>query len=356
MNKERRLLSKEECASLKGFAILAISFHNLCHSLPGAPQENEFWFSASNNLTFLNTLQMQYAIIQLFAFWGYLGVPIFVFLSGYGLTVKYNCSIRISWKHFVVSHYKKLIIPMIIGTVIYQILLFFLSQELNELGPLFLQISMLRNLLPHNIHFFPGPYWYFGMTLQLYVIFILLRCKTIRYVILVASAFLIVSFFLQSHFYLLVWIKYNSFGWLFPFAIGIYAGRTNIQYSYDKTFYSFILLLSFILTLIFSFQYHLWLLIPLIIPIFAICLAKTMPLFVQKPMVFIGDISLYIFVIHPIIRKLIITIGKDWNPYNILTIYIILTILIAFAAKGIVKLIKKRIVQPREKASSSMFS
>ncbi len=334
------LLTKKECSALRGFAILAISLHNLCHCLDSAPQENEFWFSAINNQVFWNTLQFEQAFIQLFAFWGHLGVPVFVFLSGYGLAIKYNGFVKIEWKLFVWNHYKKLFIPMVIGTIIYQVILLLLSQNTSDVLHLLLQVSLLQNLIPHNLSVFsPGPYWYFGMTLQLYVLYILFRRTTYKYLLLFVIFFFVFQFFLQNHYYTLVWIKYNCFGWLFPFFMGIFIGKESILLCSKRTCY-FILPIAFLLIPVLGFQYHLWLMIPIVIPVFAICLVKITPSAIMKPIINIGNISLYIFVIHPIVRQFAIAKTEDVNPYISILIYIVLTIIIASLAKRLVMHLK----------------
>ena len=334
------MLSIKECSALRGVAILAIALHNFCHCLPDAPQENEFWFSAENNLLFWNTLQIEQTFIQLFAFWGHLGVPVFVFLSGYGLAVRYNSS-TCEWKHFLWRHYKKLLIPMIIGTLLYQMILVILLQNTSDPLHLLLQISLFQNILPHSMSVFsPGPYWYFGMTLQLYILFAIFKNKPPMYILLFALFFLIMQFFLQDHHYSLVWLKYNSLGWLSPFIIGIFLGKATMHYSFSKRLFQFTLATSFILLILFGFQYYIWLLIPIIIPVFAISLVKVSPSVIIKPMILIGDISLYIFVVHPIIRQLTIPLAQNINPYISLLIYISLTIYISFFAKSLVKYLK----------------
>ncbi len=88
-------LSKEECATLRTIAILSIVVHNFAHKLPGAAVENEFAFNIENSINFSNKVLSSDFLIHIFSFWGHLGVPIFVFLSAYGLSLKYGNEVSI---------------------------------------------------------------------------------------------------------------------------------------------------------------------------------------------------------------------------------------------------------------------
>ena len=105
------ILTKGQCTLLRGIAILGIVLHNLAHTFPFAVKENEYTFSLGR--TFLLN---EYAHdipatlpIQLLSFFGHYGVPIFVFLSGYGLVMKYERTDgKVSTASFLSYNYLKL--------------------------------------------------------------------------------------------------------------------------------------------------------------------------------------------------------------------------------------------------------
>lgn len=109
-------MNRLECSALRGIAILGIVLHNFAHQLPGAALENEFAFNAERNAYFWQSLISSDWLIHIFSYTGHLGVPVFVFLSGYGLAQKYDKCERIKIVDFLISHYKKLLVPMLIGT------------------------------------------------------------------------------------------------------------------------------------------------------------------------------------------------------------------------------------------------
>ncbi len=93
------MLTRDDCQVMKGLAIICIVLHNYCHLLPSAAKENEFHFSEENNLYFYTHIISSDFIIQFFSYWGHLGVPIFIFLTGYGLTKKYDNTNKIIVKN-----------------------------------------------------------------------------------------------------------------------------------------------------------------------------------------------------------------------------------------------------------------
>ena len=116
-------MNRLECSALRGIAILGIVLHNFAHWLPGAAVENEFSYSADRNAFFFHNLISSDWLIHLFSFTGHLGVSVFVFLSGYGLAQKYDECEKIPLFDFFKSHYIKLFVPLVIGTLSYLIVL-----------------------------------------------------------------------------------------------------------------------------------------------------------------------------------------------------------------------------------------
>ena len=63
------------------------------------------------------------------------------------------------------------------------------------------QITLITNLFPHpNNEISPGPYWYFGMTMQLYLIYLyVVYKKKTMYIIAFCMFFLIISALLNQY-------------------------------------------------------------------------------------------------------------------------------------------------------------
>ena len=113
------LLTRKECAALRGIAIIGIFLHNFSHWLPGIVRENEYTFKISN----VEALDYAFANpdwnlpLHLLSFFGHYGVPVFLFLSAYGLVMKYEQSVAeyLSPLKFLKRHYLKLFQMMIVG-------------------------------------------------------------------------------------------------------------------------------------------------------------------------------------------------------------------------------------------------
>ena len=81
------LLTRTECNALRGLAIIGIFLHNYCHWLGPIVKENEYQFFAAN-VEGLNRalVHVDWNLpLHLLSFFGHYGVPLFLFLSAYGL-------------------------------------------------------------------------------------------------------------------------------------------------------------------------------------------------------------------------------------------------------------------------------
>ena len=331
-------MTKTECSVIRAYAILSIFLHNYIHWLPNTPQENEFEFDVNRHWSFINSIISGSDIfINLFSYLGHLGVPVFVFLSGYGLAQKYDKQATIGIKSFIAKHFTKLFKPLLGGMLIYIIVMYIRDGEWPTFHTLALQCLMLQNLIvPFERFGSPEPYWYFGMTMQLYVIYIVFVYKhSLRWITAFTLLSIILSVILggiDKYLPLFVWLKYNSIGWLLPFFLGIILSKyPQTQFiRIKKEFMALIILLCFSLLILFDCNFYTWLFIPAIAVILAIYSTLILPVAVKRVAAIIGDISLYIFVIHPIIRELTIDIGYYGHPYWGINIYTFFTLLIAY--------------------------
>ena len=84
-------LTRNECSAMRGIAILAIMLHNYCHFIGKIVKENEYRFYDFNNNRLLQVLDNPDELlpVHLFSYFGHYGVPVFLFLSGFGLVRKY---------------------------------------------------------------------------------------------------------------------------------------------------------------------------------------------------------------------------------------------------------------------------
>lgn len=236
---------------------------------------------------------------------------------------------------------------MVFGFIAYYLVLYIINYPSNQniftiipIKRFLAQITLIINFFP-NPHrlIIPGPYWYFGLTMQLYIIYLLFVYKRpISYITAIALCVFIISLFLEHNPKLLISTKYNFMGWLFPFIYGIIMGRKNYNPSIGPT--NMIVVITIFLIPLFSYSYYTWLLIPLLASILLTHIITILPIRITNILDAIGKRSLYIFVLHPITRELTIQIGKNGNPNIGLTMYLSLTFILVWGIKKIIDLIK----------------
>lgn len=173
--------TKRDTSIIKGFAILCIVFHNYFHWLAPSPGENEFNFSPANvgNLFRLLGQQPSEFVNILFSYFGHYGVQLFIMVSGFGL-VHSMMNRPQTWGSFVLNRLKKLY-PLLLTAIV----CFFFGKLLMEgKGPsewewkeIGYKLLFIHTLIPTSGISLCGPWWFFGLIFQLYLLFpLLFRC------------------------------------------------------------------------------------------------------------------------------------------------------------------------------------
>lgn len=177
-------LDPRDTTILKGLAIGAIVFHNFFHAVSPAI-ENEFGFHPGGFAVFLETVRHPALAVQAaFSFFGYLGVPIFIFLSAYGLA-KSHWDDAESWMQFMGGRVRKLfpffalvILPWMLGMVLQAGAPAFVRSVVPQTA---IMLAGLTPLVP-GLGLPPvGPWWFIPFILEFYAIFFLLRAVTKRF-------------------------------------------------------------------------------------------------------------------------------------------------------------------------------
>lgn len=332
---ENDCLTKAECAALRGMAIIAIMLHNYCHWLSFSIKENEYVFHGYyNHYLWNHVLHLNsHVLFDLFSFFGHYGVPVFLFISGYGLVMKYERShVPVPAIRFIGYHYLKLLRLMTVGFIIY-IVVDCLLQGIFRFTIMRIigQLTMLINLSSDpdgNIK--PGPYWYFGLMLQLYAVYRLLfyRRHSIVVALLVVLCWMVQALCLPAG-DMLNWLRYNCIGAMLPFGVGILYARYGRRMGVISNM--IVLCVSVVAVCLFGSRFQSWLWVPLFVVTSAVTFVRLMPAVACKPLLWIGGFSSSIFVIHPIIRPIIINIaGNDINPYVSLAIYVIVSVVVSY--------------------------
>ena len=364
----RDFLTRRECSAMRGIAILGIMLHNYCHWLNGIVRENEYTWTASNNSQMLDALLHPDALlpVHLLSFFGHYGVPVFLFLSGFGLVMKYERGMegsKVPVLPFVRYSYLKLLRLLVVGFVL------FLMVDVVTPGRfqyhwdnVIAQLLMYINVLPEPDEIiWPGIYWFFGLMLQLYLIYRLLlyRQKSLYVVLLIAACWLLQAF-CDPDGETLNRLRYNSIGGVLPFGLGILFGRVSCletkcflpgnkvfltgklqDKSLQKLAYVLMALVSAYFAVAMGCAFQAWLWIPVLIILGTIAVVKAMPGWMLKVYVWFGSISAAMFVTHPIARKLFITVGWKQDIYDGLVVYTLVAIALSWAVKQLIDRIPK---------------
>lgn len=339
-------LSRTECSALRGIAIIAIMLHNYCHWLGFAVKENEFTFNVGNSERLWNAVchPDDMLPVHLLSYFGHYGVPVFLFLSGLGLVLKYER--REEPVHgavpFIRYHYLKLLRMMIPGFAAFIIFDLITPgswhyQAENVIGLLL----MLANLFPDPDRvIWPGPYWFFGLMLQLYAVYRLLLYR--RHwgwtVGLIALCWLPQAFCAPSG-DVLNRLRYNCIGGVLPFGVGILFARYSSAAALgnvSRWAWAGGCLLFSALMLPMCFGYQSWLFAPLLLIAASVCLVKSLPVWVIARLEWFGSISAAMFVIHPVLRKIFIPVSRRGDVYDGLLLYIIATVAVSWLFKRII--------------------
>ena len=348
---KQELLSRAECTAMRGIAILAIVLHNYCHFIGRIVKENEYQFFASNNDRLWNAITNPDELlpVHLLSYFGHYGVPVFLFLSGLGLVKKYEQGDnKVSTLPFVRYNYLKLLRMLIVGFSLFIIVDIltpgrFQFHWYNVVAQLLMYINVLPE--PDKI-IWPGIYWFFGLMIQLYIVYrvLLYRQKNIWVIALIAVCWLL-QIFCDPEGETLNRLRYNFIGGMLPFGLGILFARipnVGIFYSQrgNNSFptweYFAALLVSTALIVAMSFWYQSWFFVPVFIIIGTIAVVKVMPQWMLSIITWVGSISAAMFVAHPIARKLFITVAWKQDIYDGLMLYVIAVIALSWAVKQLI--------------------
>lgn len=308
-------LSKRQTNIMKAIAIILIVLHNFLHFLSNIG-ENEMFFDPNriNRLfqTISNSSSIWVAIKEAISFFGWVGILFFIFISGYGLAKTYLNQENFNLKDYYIHHAKKLLALYLFAHILHFL---FISREFDwtELYEFIVLTVLLpfKNLNASLMYRYQGPFWYFSLAAQLYIVFpIILFCirkygkKLFPYLFILSYivAYGLIPLANKIHFP----VYGNITGHLPEFLLGIF-----IAYSPNFKLKGWMFLTALFIAVVANFYTYLY-------PLFYLAALGVMlfifyPLYhspspitiVSRILTFIGKISMFMFIINPIIREAI---------------------------------------------------
>jgi len=338
---------------MRGVAIVAIMLHNYIHVFSKAIEENEFAFHISNaELFFRNLFSFSSSVFYDFmSFLGWLGVPVFIFISGYGLVCKYEKTggdtvFGSKWK-FIFRNWLKLfllILPavsILVGECLYDWMvtgnrtLYYIAYNLFTL-------TFLNDPLNPWIGVSPGVYWYLGLALELYIFYAFGVWKRKAWILWTGVAVSVIlqivalpSIFNYGTDMWIEWVRHNITGWLLVFAFGIYYARNCVQ---DRK----TVIIFCILAILFYFPCQLnaiaWQLAPICSVVLCILAAVVISKlgFIGRLFYWIGKLSAFLYVAHPLVRQIFVNNFQHEVPdWRLIACYLVASFIAAIVYRWI---------------------
>lgn len=306
------MLTKTDTLLLKGLGILTIVLHNFMHRVPPVFLENEFYFDASifSNYVSRFTTHPEHIFQYLFSYFGHYCVQLFIFLSGYGLMIAYLDKLNSFWQ-FISKRFIKLY-PAFVLAVLFIIFLkhvilnapFSTDAALN----IVYNLTLTSNWIPNAWYTLSGPFWFYSMIFQLYIIFYLLvksfkvSIKTLWIIILFSY---VIIFTTGAYFEQIELSLYLNFiGNLPVFVLGMLLAKTKFDLS---TTPKYVWVLALILFILGQYNRYFWYLSQLaFLTLFITTYTVVKPYFnyktLKKTLLFTGKLSMCLFVVNGFMR------------------------------------------------------
>ncbi len=324
-------LSITESNFFKGLAILMIVGHNFMHLFP-APRENEFSFSQENADAFFHLVisDPENMARHLLSFLGHFGVQIFIFLSAYGLARKYT-EVKFGDLRFLGKRVMKIYPAFLLTIVFWAIHKGWITEQLGILGPakvlywnlkdLLLKIFPISNLIPGQELSPVGPWWFIPFIIQFYLAYPLLlllfeRAKGYGLALLAVAGIGLTTATggnLGG-----INIFFTPFGHLPELCLGIYLAKTHDEkIGLPRVAVLLVLLVFFLGLAVEWFWYfnHLSALILMLIAFSGIYKRTGESSFIRTFILFIGGISMHLFLVNGFLREPFISWATDYNQW-----------------------------------------
>lgn len=302
----KETISKNESLALRGLCITLIVLHNFIHVVVPYT-ENEKLFDPVNADYFIHHI-FEHPILGFFSYLGWIGVPMFFFLSGYGLKKKYGSIVPKKLK-FIIWHYLKLLLlaaPVII-----------LSNILVKTS--FLHIAGQLTLLNHIFAYEfirPHSFWFIRTAFEFYILYAIILHR-INPKILLGIAFVATCCLYFFSWPTVEMLKYFFIGWLLEFSLGVFVAQNEQYLKYIENVWASIIL--FVLLMFTSVNEQTWLFSTAIAILFFLSIKRYITC---KLIVFLGSISALLYATHTAIRNVwdYIDPSIDYMNGNILLI------------------------------------
>lgn len=341
---------------IKGFGILFIVLHNYFHWVWPSPGENEFDFSGDRIGTFFQQIgSSPLEIINLlFSYFGHYGVQLFIVISGYGLAMSANKK-GVHYFSFVFKRFAKIYPSFLMAVAILIGLMVFSSPaSLNAvyLYKIKLKLLLIANFYPGEALTINGPWWFYSMIFQLYLLFPLFwwldkKSKGMSFPVLSILTLGFIFFMGTDPLGNKLNLMQNFAGHLPEFLLGVFiANRKNLTLS------GWVWPAALVLFILGNFYSTFWLLTfvsvswLLILAVQRIELSISENSIIRRFLVFYGSVSMYLFAVHGFLRMPFVDLAnKDFIPWKTLLLaipFLLVSTILALSMMLLEKWIRKQ--------------
>ncbi len=333
----------------KGLGILLVFSHHFARSVWSSQGLNEpllqqwqFSTEAHKFSPLMNALyegKLFESLMLFFAYFGYVGVHLFVIASGIGLALGYRENE--TWKKFMFRRLSK-VVPAFWAAVVFFSALWWLVGNGPSLDVILKKMFMVSMFYESEFFAIDSPLWFLGLIFQLYVIFPFLYRIAVKYGIYPLLLLVVVSYIAR---YLLSlpavesWHTYlahaNFMIWLPVFYTAILIGyrlRDNKQITCRTQSMVLVGLISLLLSIAALNIQIVYPLVSTALAVLATCVSMSLYWVsgrLAKYMILAGNVSYAIYLYHrPVVDKLLILMDKKNinDQTNLFMVYIALFI------------------------------
>ncbi|MFA7600377.1 MAG: acyltransferase [Bacteroidales bacterium] len=321
-----KAFNKNDTFLIKGIAIIAILLHNFFHWIPPLIGENEFDFLINRLHRLIESLQatpLEF-INVFFSYFGHYGVQLFIFISAYGLTISFSRN-PCSWGRFMLDRLTKLYPLLLTAVIVFFFAIILLDQRLlslyewREIG---YKLLFIHTLIPESGLSLNGPWWFFGLIFQLYLLFPLLfklikkySWKAFILVLILSYGLIYISLFVYQPNNSVTFMQ-NAPGHLPEFALGVFFALNK-----DKKINPLFIIAALVLFVSGNFFEVCFPFTFLSLTFLLICLFYFLYPYLQRSklcyhsFIYFGEISMLLFAVHAFFRPPFIYLNNQWNSF-----------------------------------------
>lgn len=286
-----------------------------------------------------------------FSYFGHYGVQLFIFISGYGLMKAYGFK-RFSTKVFFIKRLKRIYIVFLLAIIIlliYNNIVFDDQITLLKLKSVFFRLTLLANWIPERVFSLSGPFWFYSMIVQLYICFPLLLYinKKFKYGLWLSlfSSFIFVAILNPFFVSIEMSLYYNFLGHLPVFILGLIVASQE-DFKYPK----WLIIISFVMFISGQMIESLWYFsqltfVALSIPLILWFIEKIKIRRILISLIFVGNLSMYLFAIHGFMRKPWVTFSNSTSSATWEYLYFFTFLLIVFVMAIFLRELEKYILR-----------